>query len=196
LSYHIYKTEGFIVGSVPVSEASKLITIYTEELGLVRGMAQGVRNLRSKLKHSLQDLFYTKISFVRGRDMWRIVNAERLPLVGDEILTGEKKIFLAKLALLLRRFVKGEGRDEDLFNNLRSGLNFLKENELTEAEMKKFELIFVLRFFGHLGYGPYESHFNEVLTFPDWHRDRLSLAVGKEGQISAVINRAMQESHL
>lgn len=196
MSYHIYKTEGFVVGSVPVGEANRLISVYTEELGLVRGMAQGVRNLRSKLKHSLQDLFYTKISFVRGRDMWRIVNAERLSLVGDEILTGDKKVFLAKLALLIRRFVKGEGRDEELFENLKSGLAFLKENELTEAEMKKFELIFVLRFFGHLGYGPYESHFNEVLTFTDWSSERLSLADGKESLILSIINRAMQESHL
>jgi DNA repair protein RecO len=196
LSYHIYKTEGFVVCSVPVGEANRLISVYTEELGLVRGMAQGVRNLRSKLKHSLQDLFYTKISFVRGRDMWRIVNAERLPLVGDEILTGEKKIFLAKIALLIRRFVKGEGRDEELFENLKSGLAFLKENELTVNEMRKFELIFVLRFFGHLGYGPYESHFNEVLTFEDWSIERLTLANGKESQILAVINRAMTESHL
>ncbi|HRY62767.1 MAG TPA: DNA repair protein RecO [Candidatus Paceibacterota bacterium] len=196
MSYHIYKTEGFVVGSVPVGEANRLISVYTEELGLVRGMAQGVRNLRSKLKHSLQDLFYTKVSFVRGRDMWRIVNAERLTLVGDELLKSDKKIFLAKLALLIRRFVKGEGRDEALFNNLRSGLAFLKDNELTEAEMKKFELIFVLRFFDQLGYGPYESHFGEILTFSLWSRDALALADGKESQILAVINRAMQESHL
>ncbi|HBM45861.1 MAG: repair protein RecO protein [Parcubacteria group bacterium GW2011_GWF2_38_76] len=196
MSYHIYKTEGFIVGSVPVGEANRLISVYTEELGLVRGMAQGVRNLRSKLKHSLQDLFYTKISFVRGKDIWRIVNAERLPLVGDEILTGEKKVFIAKVALLLRRFVKGEGRDETLFNDLRAGLNFLKENILSESEMKKFELIFVLRFLGHLGYGPYESHFTDILSFTEWSSDLLNLADGKENDISSIINRAMTASHL
>lgn len=196
MSYHIYQTEGFVVSSIPIGEANRYISIYTEELGLVRAIAQGVRNLRSKLKHSLQDLSYTKISFVRGRDVWRIVNAEKLSLTDRIMQDKEKKVFIAKISALIKRFVRGEERDDILFNEIKKGLQFLNNEDLGGQILSNFEIIFVLRIFKILGYVSGNADLDFALSFYDWDKNQLSLTAENKEKIMVAVNNAMTQSHL
>ncbi|MEI6296957.1 MAG: DNA repair protein RecO [bacterium] len=196
MSYHIYQTEGFVISSIPVSEANRYISIYTEELGLVRAIAQGVRNLRSKLKHSLQDLSYTKISFVRGRDVWRIVNAEKLTLIEHALKDREKKVFIAKIAALIKRFVRGEERDEFLFKEIKNGLHILDNEGLTGDYLSNFEIIFVLRILKILGYVSDDKNLKCTPFFDSFDKNQLNLTVEDREKIMSSINNAMTHSHL
>ena len=73
--HHIYHTEGFVLSGQSVGEANKYFRIFTKDFGMVGAMAQGIRLLQSKLRYSLQDYSYSKISLVRGKQVWRIVGA-------------------------------------------------------------------------------------------------------------------------
>ncbi len=75
--HHIYNTEGFVIGGTNVGEANKLLKIFTKDFGMITGSAQGIRHLKSKLRYSLQDFSYSSVSLVKGKEMWRVVNAER-----------------------------------------------------------------------------------------------------------------------
>lgn len=194
MSYHIYQTEGFILSSIPVDEANRYISIYTKDLGLIRAIAQGVRNNSSKLKHSLQDLSFSKVSFVRGRDIWRIVNAENieLPIVFEPI----KIRTIAGFSSFFRRFVGHEEEDSILFNELKNTLLFLKEENFGPKEIYKLELIFRLRVLDRLGYGPFESHFQTFLRSGVWNREIINISEEESNKILNHIDKAIGHSHL
>jgi len=198
MSHHIYQTEGFIAGSFPQGEANRLIYVFSEDLGLVRAVAQSVRALHSKLRHSLQDFSFSKISFVRGKDVWRIVGAEKLELLERSMKDASKKEMVAKISVILKRFVRGEEKDAEFFADLRGGFQFLDREEFSSEEMSLFELLFVLRAMKHLGYWlPVEN--DELYgagNYTEWSKENLKLARGKEQKITAIINRGFSHSHL
>jgi recombinational DNA repair protein (RecF pathway) len=69
--YTIHRTEGYVLKSSSQGEANRRIDLLTKELGLIRGTAQGVRYLKSKLRYSLTDFARVDIALVRGKDTWR-----------------------------------------------------------------------------------------------------------------------------
>src|SRR3989344_5676480 len=75
MSHHIYETDAFVFSALPHGEASRYMVLYTREFGLVRAAAQGLRELKSKLRYSLQPFSLSVVNLVHGRSGWRIVNA-------------------------------------------------------------------------------------------------------------------------
>ena len=73
--HHIHHTEAFVLGSSPKGEDSKLLRLYTRELGLVYAHAQAVRKLSSKLRFTLQDFSRASVDLVRGKEIWRVTTA-------------------------------------------------------------------------------------------------------------------------
>lgn len=123
MSYAVYTTRGFILGSAPSGEASKTYSIYTEDFGLVAARAQGVRLLASKLRYNLEEYSLATLSLVRGREVWRVTGAEKehLPRSGAQAR--------ARILNLTRRLVQGEERNDGLF----SALLYLGDEKLSET---------------------------------------------------------------
>ncbi len=113
MSHIIYSTEAVVLKTAEQGESSKLFWLFTEQFGLVLAHAQGVRAGHSKLKHELQLYNIAKVSLVRGREYWRVVNvaaADRAPH------NKNKKKFMAEAADFVLRLVHGEGVNPDIFN--------------------------------------------------------------------------------
>ena len=102
-----HHTDAIVLAARDVGEASRMLCLFTRELGMVHAHAQGVRLLRSKLRHHLQPLTRAHVSLVRGREVWRVVGAEQ-----SRAITAPA---FPKIALLLRRLVHGEEADPSLF---------------------------------------------------------------------------------
>ncbi len=123
MSYAVYTTRGFILGSAPSGEASKTYSIYTEDFGLIKGKAQGVRLLVSKLRYNLEDYSFATFSLVRGREVWRITGVEK----ESEPMSDAR--MRARVLNLTRRLVQGEERNDALFAALLS----LKDESVSET---------------------------------------------------------------
>lgn len=115
MSHLIYSTEALVLKAEDRGEGSRLFWLFTEHFGLVVAHAQGVRQAHSKLKHELQLYNLIRVSLVRGREWWRVVNVAGSSLVPAG---GEAKKFLAEAADFLLRLIHGEGAHLDIFNNL------------------------------------------------------------------------------
>ena len=72
----MYSTEGIILKKDPYGEADAMITILTKDFGKIRLMAQGVRKQEAKLKGHLEPLTHTAISFVVGKNFYRLTSAD------------------------------------------------------------------------------------------------------------------------
>ena len=106
MSYSVYSTRGFILGSAPSGEAGKTYFLYTEQFGLVRATAIGVRHLKSKLRYNLEDYGFVTFSLVRGKEFWRITGAVSEAGAGHDSPTGQDLLQArARILSFMKRLV-------------------------------------------------------------------------------------------
>jgi DNA repair protein RecO (recombination protein O) len=193
--HHIYHTHGFILGSRNKGEANKLLTIYTREMGLVRAMVQGVRLNKSKLRFSLQDLSYSEIDLVRGRDVWRVTSARGISTWPYVRRDRSSLVLIARISKLIERLCDGEEPNERIFDDFIQALYLLDNENIQPAVREALELHLVLRIMNTLGYigdesvlaGYLSASFDEINT---------ETILKEKQSIIAHINKAINESQL
>ncbi len=193
--HHIYHTNGFILSSRNIGEANKVLSIYTKELGLIRAVVQGVRLNKSKLRFSLQDFSYTKIDFVRGKDIWRVTSAKNVSSFPFARREKQSLLLIARISKLLERLCKGEESNESIFNDLIQAFYLLDDTNIKSDSREAIELHLVLKIMHSLGYigesvilnNFIGSDFNNKLTADLLHRRQ---------SIITYINKALNESQL
>lgn len=176
----VHTTPGFVIGSKPYGEADRLLYIFTRDLGLVTAVAQSIRLERSKLRYSAQDYDFGNFSLVRGRELWRLTSAQASRPMGD--LTT-----VARIALLLRRFLHGEEANQELFDCVRAFI----ESEAHEA----LEHLTVFRVMSALGYIAHDSE-TGMFVGDAIDKEVLDEALARKTALVRHINRALKESHL
>jgi len=195
MSHHIYQTEGFVLGSRDFGESNRLFYIFTKDLGLINTTAQGVRELKSKLKYSLQDFGYTKINTVKSKGFWRITNAESINGHNSVVNDQEKIVITAQIFTLLRRLLHGEERNGELFDTVLKFVEFIDSNNLTSKELKNLEIAINLQILNCLGYGTSEEKLIPFLNC-EITKDTLNdISLLKEVAL-VEINTALKESQL
>ena len=197
MSHHIYHTEGFILRGESVGEANKYFSIFTKDFGMIGATAQGIRLLKSKLRYSLQDYSYSRISLVKGKHIWRIVGAIKENDL-HRSLNGSRDKFelLAKTFALLLRLVRGEEKNEILFNHISSACEFLEKENLDGNLLRNCENLLIMRILHSLGYMAESPNFKELLSSVVWTKDLVSKMspLGRDAVLQ--INKALKETQL
>ncbi len=176
MTHYIYQTEGIILGKKDFGEADRMYNIYTKEFGMVNATAQGVRLLKSKLRYNLGTFSVCKTGLIKGRDFWRIVDAEEI-LSASNISDNEKLSLVVKISRLINRMVRGEEKNDLLWKTIKDFFVFLKEKNFKNSDVEKIEISTVLDILYSLGYVDKHSHLSK--------RDAI-----------ITINKALKESHL
>lgn len=141
MSYHIYTTKSIVLSERPIGEADRIYSILTRDLGLIKAKATGVRKNVSKLRGNLEPFSLASISFIRGKDYWRLTSAElieNIPAVPA----------IAKPLALLEKLVQGEAHHPELFDAIEQHVSRAPLD--TNDEM--FEIRLVSQILHHLGY--------------------------------------------
>lgn len=195
--YHIYNTEAFVLGSRPSGEASKYVYLFTRELGLIGAHAQSSREVKSKLRYALDDLSYSKVSLVKGKNSWKLTNAVPEKNFFANFSENYPKLLLCANALaLIKKLVAGEEKNSKLFEILEQGFKFLEENNLSEEDIHNAEAIFMLRILNNLGYfGASKTLENFALT-DFWNQSLIQEMAGQRRNAVFVINKSLEASHL
>lgn len=196
MSHNVYHTEGIILSSANVGESNRFFYVLTKDLGLISAMAQGVRDLKSKLRYSLTTLSYTHIDLVRGKEVWRVTNTESIRSLSSLINNREKIALYARLLSLVRRLMPGESPHERLFEEFLAGLSFLEQEILNAEALRSFETLFVLRMLHQLGYWGEAKKFEEFLTDASWSQNELIQFSPMRVEANKHINQALKDSHL
>lgn len=176
MAHQIYQTEGIILWKKDFGEADRMFNVYTKDFGMINAIAQGVRFLKSKLRYNLGALSICRVGLIKGRDFWRIVDAEEilsLPSISDD----EKLSLLIKISKLIKRMVKGEEKNDLLWKIIMDFFLSLKNENFKENNLKNIEISTVMDILYSLGYVDKRSHLSK--------RDAI-----------ITINRALKESHL
>jgi len=194
----IHNTEGFILKSVNFGEANKYFFIFTSEFGLIKAAAQGSRLLKSKLRYGLEDFSLGSFSFVRGREVWRLISAEKKLVLNHsrEGSSNENFLLISRIFSLLLRLLHGEEKNSLLFDSLKEGFIFLKQNNLDGGTLADFECIMALRILAALGYIGKLSQFDKFTTSPYFTQELLTSMSTLKTQAILEINKSLKETHL
>ncbi len=201
MAYHLYQTEGFVMGERSSGEANKIFYILTPDLGLIAVMAQGIRHLKSKLKFHLDKLAHLKLVVVRGRELWRLTNAEKMDDLRGIYQDPAKLKHLAKVFSILNHLIRGEEKSEELFQDLKKSLEFLCElkpgEENGQQLLTSWEYVVLLRLLKHLGYLKQEPLLATFTAAKHWDRVLLEKMTTKEHLLAVkLINHSLQQSHI
>jgi hypothetical protein len=164
--HSIHTTVGFIIDSRPYSEAGK-----------------------SKLRYFSQIYSFGNFSFVKGKEYWRLTNAE-----DAENFSSEK--LMVRLAMLLGRLLHGEETNAELFDCIFETAKFLSANSLSKEKLEILESVTVGRILHKLGYIGNDLELNQYFNSNDISLDLLDLLKDKKLTINKHINKALKESHL
>ena len=143
------------MGGFDKNESSRVLYIFTRDFGLVLAHTQGVRDLKSKLRFALQDFSYSLIDMVRGKSGWRVVNArprENIFYHTSQEGAHDAGLMIARVLKIVRRLVKGEEKNERLFDEIIKTHQFMRDTVFTKDEIFHLEIITVMRILNILGY--------------------------------------------
>jgi DNA repair protein RecO len=194
--HHIHHTEAFVIGSSSSGEESKYIILMTKELGLIYARAQGVRRLASKLRFALEDFSYSTVSLVRGKEMWRIVNAMPHDNLYHNMMRDENtRQVIARVFKLVRRMVSGESAHPELFTLLKEMFSVLEKETFTGKELIAAEALIELRVLAILGYAPADKVFDNYIK-KDFNPELIRSSAHDTVAIVAAVNDSLKESQL
>lgn len=190
--HHKYNTEAFILKSLSHKDANKIYFLFTEEFGLVRAIATGVRLLKSKLRYHLSDFNYVSISLVRGKEYWRIVGVDHpVNFSKNKKISQETLSFYGKIFSLILRLVHGEEKNRELFLAIKG--SFLKARE--KDMVSGLEYLSVARIMRSLGYLKTEG-FEKLFRNYDYDEEVITFAESMCKEIITEINQSLNETHL
>lgn len=179
-----------------MGESNRFLSIFTKDLGLVSAASQGLRELKSKLRYSLQDFSYAKVDLVRGKDVWRVTSAEKIHKLDSLIKDKDKKVVFFKITSLIKRLFVGEGDHADLFDEIVSGFLFLERETFTKEELVFFEIVLVLKILNNLGYWGVYDELEGFLEQGAWSKDLIRRMGPHAPSVLSEINQALKSSHL
>lgn len=191
--HSIITTSGFVIDSHPYGDAGKVLGIFTNQLGLVKAIAQGIRMERSKLRYFTQEYSLGDFSFVRGKEYWKLVGASE---VGVSMRSKCTVDFNAKIASILNRLLHGEEPHSSLYMIVEQSIDFVCKEEMSIDEMRTFESIVVWRIMESLGYVGKDPKFPHEIKDREFSRDFILETKDKRTLLNQHINKALRESQL
>ncbi len=193
----IHTTSGFIIDARAYGEAGKVFTIFTRDFGLITVTAQGIRFEKSKLRYHTEIYTFGSFSLVRGKEFWRLTNADTTDLKIDDNFSKEYYEIIVKFALLLRRLLHGEERHTELFDCILNCAELLKNNSgIINDQLKTLESIIVFRILHLLGYIGDDKLIDWRLKSTEFSITLIDELFQNRTLMNQHINKALRESHL
>jgi DNA repair protein RecO len=187
--HSIYRTKAFVLNSFPFGEGDKQLLLLTQEYGMIRANAQGIRKKESKLRQSVQEYSMCNIALVHGKTGWRLTNALFEFNIFTEVKNEDLKVAIARVLDLISRLVVGEGREDEIFDIVYRFVRLAIEK--IDVDVSKYEAVFLLNILNKLGYVDVEP-FRILMEENNWQ----DIKEKELKEMTMVINRGIRESGL
>lgn len=190
MAYHIYQTEGFVIGRRNIKEADALLEIFTLDFGLLSVQAKSIRILNSKMRFHSTCPGHLTLSLVKGGGPWRLISAEKTKLLEPIMADSDKRQLVARIFNLLVRLMNGEEANKNLFNTIKNSFVFMSEVNSKDLSYRSVECIIVLRILkslGYLGDGPILEPF---VISDSWDYQLVKAMTPRESEAIRAINNS------
>ncbi len=183
MSHHKHTTEAFILNVIPSREHDARVKMVTRDGEVLTAIAAGLRMLKSKLRMAVVPFAHATVSIVKGKDVWRLTNAQPIRNFYEEIKGAEARKALAKTVSLVERLTPGETHIGNVFEILLAYAGQL----ITQATIKTLEIQAALNILSELG------HIEERER---WGQADLAFIEAHMKEAVEVINHGIASTHL
>ncbi len=188
MAYEKYATEAFLIGERNIGESDRTLKFFTKNFGRIVVVAKGIRKLSSKLKSHIDFCFPLKVTLVKGKEVWRLVDASHN--TSKTLDSYSKRHFMKTIGLLVR-LIHGEGENNQLFLVLKEYFIFLSDNHDQEL-LSGAELLVALFILEYLGYG--NNEYKNITK--DFSIQNVKKCFDERKNISSIVNRVLLHTHL
>jgi DNA repair protein RecO len=197
--HHIYRTKAIVISDLETKEADKDLLLLTEDFGLIRARAQGIRKNTSKLKFALQIFSLCDVALVRGKAGYRITNAK---IDINFFYNPDSKHFIKSISrvfVLFNRLIRGEDFNQKIYHHTESVIKYFIKNSsfFDQQKSEEIEIVLVSKMLYELGYFDKNNHIKDFIETDicDKHFVFLSNLENKKSLINE-INKAIKETQL
>ena len=137
-----FVTDAINLKSYNLSEADKIIVMYSKDKGLIRGVAKGVKKPKSKLGARMDMFVANKLMLYKGKSLDRICQADVLNTFNKTRRDMDKIFYSMYISEIVNNFgVEDDPCSEEIYELLYKSLN-----KISEAETKEEILISTIKF--------------------------------------------------
>jgi len=113
-----YRTQGFVLKKTDLREADQVFDIFTKDFGKLEILGRAIRKIKSKLR-SGADLFYlSEVEFIQGKTYKTLTDAITIEKFKNTRNDLEKLKVAFQVAEVADSLIKGQERDEQIWNLL------------------------------------------------------------------------------
>ena len=145
-----FEVRGLVIRTVDIRETDRLITIFTEEMGVVTALARGARSLKSRKMSSTMQFCYSSFILHKQGDKYWIKEASLI----ESFFDIRKTIEGLALANYITEVLSDVTIAESDKNLLRLSLNSLYAIASGKYEISKIKAVFEIRAASILGFMP------------------------------------------
>lgn len=117
MAYATYTTEAIVCGSYNSHTSDRSYLLFTKDGGMLFATARSVREERSKQRFALQEFSVIRVSLIKGKSGWRVGSVEAISNPFMEATSRRGRTAVAAVVKLLRRFLRGEESNQQLFED-------------------------------------------------------------------------------
>ena len=144
------EVKGLVIRTVNIKETDRLITVFTEEMGVITALARGARSLKSRKMAATMQFCYSNLVLYKQGDKYTVKEAELIESFFDIRATVEGLALAAYIAEVLS-YVTVEESEREL---LRLSLNSLFAISNGKYSLDKIKACFEIRAASILGFMP------------------------------------------
>ncbi|MFH1611935.1 MAG: DNA repair protein RecO [bacterium] len=147
-----YKTQGIIIKKRDLSEADRLLTIYTKDFGKILVKGRAIKKSQAKLKGHLELFMYSDLIIAEGRSMDVVIGAEEIdgfPIIHYHLPSLAGAYCLSEI---VDRLIAGPEYDQNIWQLILSAF------QVSDCRGQNIDLVlkrFSIRLLDFLGYGDF-----------------------------------------
>ena len=146
------KTEGILLSEIRFKDTSKILNIYTKDLGKIPVMAKGAYKANSKLMASTQVFSYNEYVLKKGKTFYYLNQGNTIEAFYNMRENIERFVYGSYILELIEKSSPEGEKNLTLFLLLEKSLKIL--SELNDGFLK-FIVAIQLKFVSFIGYKPY-----------------------------------------
>ncbi|HEY9586025.1 MAG TPA: recombination protein O N-terminal domain-containing protein [Candidatus Paceibacterota bacterium] len=191
--HKLYSHSGIILSVRSSGEKSSFVSLLSRGLGKISAKAVSSRAASGKLKGHIMPYSAGVYTLVRGKEGWKLIQAEVKENFLSSLKDLPKKKIVARVCQLIAKIVGEEGEPK-LFDCIYTGLKTLAG--LDSYVVKTFEVVLVGRILNILGFLSFADLPESLKDFNNFS-DRALLEVKHfEKELVQRINNGLKESNL
>ena len=135
-------TDAINLKSYNLKDSDKIVVMYSKELGLIRGVAKGVKKPKSRLGARMDSLVANKVMLYKGKNLDTICQAEALNTFKDSRQDYDKLMYSSYISEIISIF----GVEDDPSSKEVYDLFYKALDRISNDDSKKDVMIAVIKF--------------------------------------------------